>query len=101
MVQTGERLSVFPLPSNFVKMDVKDSQHILLKVYYTILHHHDQQTADEISFYIILQAERLKSELYDATHCVATILDTTIRRQSMNIFPMNSFLKIFLNAAKK
>jgi len=76
MVQTGERLSVCPLPSNFMKMDVKESQHILLKVYYIIPHYHEQQTADERSFYSILQAERLKLELYDTAHCVAPILDT-------------------------
>jgi hypothetical protein len=40
MVQTGGRLSVFPLTSNFVKMDGKESQHFLLKVYYNIPDHH-------------------------------------------------------------
>jgi len=82
-------------------MDVKESQHILLKVYYNIPHHHDQQNADERSFYFILRAERLILGLYDTTHCVVRILDTTITRQSISIFPMNSLLKIFLIAAKK
>jgi len=40
MVQTGGRLSVFPLPSNFVKMYGKESQYFLLNVYYNISHDH-------------------------------------------------------------
>lgn len=60
-----------------------------------------QQNADKGSFYLILRAERLILELYNTTHCVARILDTTLMRQSINIFPTNSLLKIFRNAAKK
>jgi hypothetical protein len=66
--------------------------------FHTIMH---QQTADKGSFYLILRAERLILELYNTTHCVARILDTTLMRQSINIFPTNSLLKIFRNAAKK
>ena len=69
-----------------------------ITTFHTIMH---QQSADKGSFYLILGAERLILELYYTIHCVARILDTTIMRQSINFFPMNSLLKIFLNTAKK
>jgi len=102
MVQTGGRLSVFSPFQVILWRRMKKNHSIFfwkyITTFRTIMH---QQTADKGSFYLILRAERLILELYNTTHCVARILDTAIMQQSINIFPMNSLLKIFLNASKK